>query len=131
MLHSKPCFNYYMTMVVKDGQSCWMLWKQTSLFRWLNALDVSAGRITSVAGLFTTSRIVWIVALIPLSCPAHNCKLPTASHMSSSIQQYTCSPAFAMIHHSTSPIPICLTPGFLSSGMRCHDRNASREKGLR
>ena len=106
-----------------------MLRRQTSLLRWLNALDASARRMASIAGLSTSARIAWIAASISLSCPAHSGRLPTASQISSPII-YMYSTAFPMICRSTSPIPIGLTPGFLSRGTRQHDKNPSREEGL-
>ena len=41
-----------------------------------------------------------------------------------------CSMAFAMILLGTSPIPIGLTPGHLSSGMRRHATKALSPSGL-
>ena len=60
----------------------------------------------------------------PASCPTHNSKDPTYEIISLRIDVIT---TFHAILRKISPTPMGRKPGFLSSGIKRHVRNTSRE----
>ena len=92
----------------------WMLMRVARLLRQLNALEASANKTPWLPSLLKTSLMAWIAALLPHSCPAHNCIYPVARCTSSLRIPRT---AFPMVLLTVSPIPMGHTPGFLSKAI--------------
>ena len=102
-------------MVENEGQRCLTLCRAVILFKELNALLASTSKAASVLDSWKCSLTECAAASQPAICPAHICKPPAVSRISSLT---TTSAALAIILRAMSPMPIGLTPGHLSRAIK-------------
>ena len=90
----------------------------------LNAFDASTKRAASQVSSSYIGCIACMIDSQPASCPAQTCSVPTDVTIAIRVWVTTTLPA---IRRRTSSIPIGWRPGFLSSGITRHARNASKD----
>ena len=112
-----------MTYVAIAGQTTLTLWRNAFLFNESNAFvaSISSASVSSSSNIW---RIPFTAASHPASWPAQSWRDPT-EEMISSLMEVTNS--FPAIHRKTSPTPTGRSPGYLLSGIKRLESNASRE----
>ena len=116
-----------MRIGARVGQMVWQLKRVASRFIWLNALDASTNIIPSVSFSSKIAFIAWKVPSHPEAKPAHSWRGPTVCCRSGLAYFMSTLPTILLY---TSAIPIGLTPGHLSRGIRRHAVYADRCLGL-
>ena len=94
--------------------------------RELKALEASTNKIPSVPSSAKISLIEWTAASQPARWPAHNWRQPEASMTSCFTTRKT---ALAMIRLEVSPMPMGLTPGFLSRAIKRQFKRGCKASG--
>ena len=101
-----------------------MLWSVTIRFNQLNPLSASTSKIASLPCWLNIELKACAVASHPARWPARSCKLPALSRMFLLKFVITARPRILLI---TSPIPVGVTPGFLSMVISLHAKKASSD----
>ena len=112
--------------VARSGQSLWMLWRATCLFRELNALLASTRSTASFSSDSKAVHTACTAASIPEICPPHSWRHPEIS-CTSGLAMF--SIALAIILLAVSPMPIGRTPGFLAKAIRRQARRGETHLG--